>query len=75
MEEVPLGVNAVAGVTVNGTEVLIKCLYAPLVDDDEGEGDDQHPLPFVMTGDEVAEGDIFDGTGSGITGSLRSGGA
>lgn len=72
VDEVPLGVNALAGVTVNGTEVLIWCLVMR-VDRDDGDGDGQHPLPFVMVGDEVAaEGDILKDLGEGTTGPLRT---
>ena len=53
VEEVPLGVTAVAGVTVNGTDVLICCLDKFCV---EGEGDGQHLLPFGNVGDEVEVG-------------------
>lgn len=52
VDEVPLGVAAVAGVTVNGTDVLMYCFSVGFKD---GVGDGQHLLPFVMLGDEVVE--------------------
>ena len=60
VEEVPLGVNAEAGVTVNGTEVLIFCLVVIGVGWWESEGDDQHPLPVLRVGDMVAEGGMIE---------------
>lgn len=45
--------TAVAGVTVNGTEVLICCFVRVLVD---GEGDGQHLLPFATACDDVVVG-------------------
>lgn len=50
VDEVPLGVAAKAGVTVNGTVVLIYCLQVGCTD---GAGDGQHLFPFVKLGDEV----------------------
>ena len=59
VDEVPLGVNAEAGVTVNGTEVLSGCLVAIEEAWWASEGDDQHPFPVLMVGDMVAEGGMF----------------
>ena len=52
---VPLGVEAVAGVKVTGTEVSIRCLGVDLA---EGEGEDQLPLPLGGWGvvNEIIEG-------------------
>ena len=54
-----------ADVTLRGTEVLVWCLTATVVvvvemegEREERAGDGQHLLPFVMAGEEVAEGDI-----------------
>lgn len=71
VDEVPLGVAAVAGVTVNGTDVLMYCLD---VDWADGVGDGQHLLPFVMLGDEVvAVGAMLYDLERVFTGSLRVG--
>lgn len=75
VDEVPLDVSAVAGVTVNGTEVLITCLFVVFVNINDGGGDGQHPLPFIMAGDDVAEGAMIKKPGDQITGSLRFRGA
>ncbi len=64
VEDVPLGVIVKADVTVKGAEVLLWCLTAMVVavemeeEWEERAGDGQHLLPFVMAGEEVAEGDI-----------------
>jgi len=75
VDGVPLGVSAVAGVTVNGTEVLIKNLFVVFVDIIGGAGDGQHPLPFIIAGEDVAEGAMMKEPGGQFTGSLRSRGA
>lgn len=68
VDEVPLGVPAEAGVTVNGTDVLVYCLKVGC--DDVGDG--QHLLPFVMLGDEaVAVGAMLYHFERVSTGSLR----
>lgn len=71
VDDVPLGVDAVAGVTVNGTEVFINCLFVVFVEIVDDERDGQHPLPFIMAGDVEAEGAILSEPGMQITGSLR----
>ena len=64
VEDVPLGMVVKADVTVKGVEVLPGCLRAVVVavemeeEWEERAGDGQHLLPFVMAGEEVAEGDI-----------------
>lgn len=71
VDEVPLGVAAEAGVTFNGTSVLMYCLHAGRVD---GVGDGQHLLPYVMLGDEViAVGAILYPPERVFTGSLLVG--
>ena len=60
VDEVPFGVNAVAGVTVNGTDVLMYCLFVPDVDSWEGVGDGQQPLLLLVAGDVCTEGAISD---------------
>lgn len=56
-DEVPLGVSVGAGVTVQGTEVIICCL---IVDCVAGNGDGQDLLPPVFSEDDVvAEGAIM----------------
>ena len=49
VDEVPLGVEAEAGVTVNGTDVLMYCLRVGCAD---GVGDGQHLFPIVEFGEE-----------------------
>ena len=51
VDEVPLGVAAGAGVTVNGTDVFMYCLDEGCADGVE-TGDDQHLLLLAMLGDE-----------------------
>lgn len=75
VDGVPLGVSKVAGVTVNGTKVLINCLFVVFVEIIDGEGDDQHPLPFILAGEDVAEGVMMEEPGNQFTGSLRFRGA
>ena len=64
VEDVPLGVLVKADMRVKATEVLLWCLTAMVVaveteeEWEERAGDGQHLLPFVMAGEEVAEGDI-----------------
>ncbi len=71
VEEFPLGVAAEARVTVNGTDVLMYCLYVGCAD---GVGDGQHLLLFVMLGDEVvAVGAMLINLERVFTGSLRVG--
>lgn len=52
VDEVPLGVDAEAGVTVNGTDVFMYCFDVG-GSDGIGFGDGQHLLLFVTLGDEV----------------------
>ena len=66
VDEVPLGVAAEAGVTVNGTDVLMYCLRVGCAD---GVGDGQHLLPNVEFGEE----DIPAGAISGLLGRLFTG--
>lgn len=70
VDEVPLEVSTVAGVTVNGTKVLINCLFVVFVDIIDGEGDGQHRLPFIPAGEDVAEGVMMKEPGDQFTGSL-----
>ena len=73
VDEFPLSVAAEAGVTVNGTDVLLYCLLVGCTDD---VGDGQHLLLSVMLGDEVvAVGAILDHLERVFTGSLRMGGS
>ncbi len=63
------------GVTVNGTKVPISCLCVVLADMIDCEGDGQHPLPFVIAGEDVTEGVIMKEPDDRFTGSLRLWGA
>ena len=75
VDEVPLGVAAEAGVTVNGTDVFMYCLDVGCTDS-VGFGDGQHLLLFVTFGDEfVAVGAMLDHLERVFTGSLRMGGS
>ena len=57
VDDVPLGVAAETGATMNGTELLEYCLHVVCVD---GVGDGQHLLPSVIFGDgDVAVGAIL----------------
>ncbi len=69
VDDVALGVNAEAEVTVNGTEGFMYWLYVDCADD---VGDGQHLLPFVKLGDEaVVVRGILDELERLFTGSLR----
>ena len=66
VDEVPLGVAAGAGVTVNGTDVFMYCFDGGCADGVE-TGDGQHLLLFVMLGDEfVAVGAMLRTLGASI---------
>ena len=58
VDEAPLGVSVDAGVTVNGTKVLMFCWVVVEVNWCVGDGDGQHLLPVLAVGDIVAEGGI-----------------